>query len=189
MASALAPLGEPRAPQRRPGRHLRPVERPARRRSPAVPALVGVGIVIAALLALAAMHAVLIGGQLRLDEMRREVAAESESIRRLHLQVAELESPDRMLETARTRLGMVQPSEVGYLAPIGVEVASDAPVRVEAATAPPPAAATEADDGDATGDSGADASADAQTRGRSVPADDAGAERDVAELAEGARDE
>lgn len=150
MATALAPAGDlgswptgeptrrpgPR-PTRRPGRHLRPVERPAPRRSPAVPALVGVGIVIAALLALAAMHAVLIGGQLRLDEMRRDVAAESESIRRLNLQVAELESPDRMLETARTRLGMVQPTEVGYLAPVGVDVGTDAPVRVAAATTPP----------------------------------------------------
>jgi hypothetical protein len=127
-----------RRPATRPGRHLRPVERPGTRRSPAIPALVGVGMVIAALLALAVMHALLIGGQVRLDGMRREVAAETESIRRLELRVAELESPDRVLEVARERIGMVQPSEVGYLLPVGVPGAPAEPVRVPAAEAPAP---------------------------------------------------
>ena len=43
-AIADAPFGAPDGrPARRPPRHLRPVERPGHRRSPAVPALVGVG--------------------------------------------------------------------------------------------------------------------------------------------------
>lgn len=125
-----------RRPEHRRGRHLRPVERPRPKRSPAVPALVGVGIVIAALLGLAVMHAVLIGGQVRLDAMRSGVASETEAIRRLELRVAELESPDRVLDAARDRLGMVQPTEVGYLLPVSVEVPDAEPVRVEAATAP-----------------------------------------------------
>ena len=132
----------PAAPERRPehrrGQHLRPVERPRPKRSPAVPALVGVGIVITALLGLAVMHALLIGGQVRLDAMRSDVAAETESIRRLELRVAELESPDRVLDAARERLGMVQPTEVGYLLPVSVEVPDAEPVRVEAAVAPEP---------------------------------------------------
>jgi hypothetical protein len=103
-----------------------------------VPALVGVGIVITALLGLAVMHALLIGGQVRLDAMRSDVAAETESIRRLELRVAELESPDRVLDAARERLGMVQPTEVGYLLPVSVEVPDAEPVRVEAAVAPEP---------------------------------------------------
>jgi len=128
-----------------PGRHLRPVERPRPRRSPAVPALVGVGMVIAALLALAVMHALLIGGQVRLDGMQGDVAAETEAIRRLELRVAELESPDRVLDVARDRLGMVQPSEVGYLLPVGVPGAPEEPVRVAAAEAPAPEPAPDAD--------------------------------------------
>jgi hypothetical protein len=129
----LAPV---RRPEHRRGPHLRPVERPRAKRSPAVPALVGVGIVIAALLGLAVMHALLIGGQVRLDAMRSGVAAETEAIRRLELRVAELESPDRVLEVARDRLGMVEPTEVGYLLPVGVDGADPEPVRVEAATEP-----------------------------------------------------
>lgn len=115
------------------GRHLRSV--PQRRRSATVPALVGVGIVLAALLGLAVMHALLIGGQIRLDAMRRDVAAESEEIRRLELRVAQLESPQRVLDAARSRLGMVQPDEVGYLV-AGTGDGAD-PLRVPPATVPP----------------------------------------------------
>lgn len=125
-------------PVRRPGRRLGLVERPGARRSPAVPALVAVGIVITALLALAVMHALLIGGQVRLDALRRDVASETEAIRRLELRVAELESPGRVLDVARDRLGMVQPAEVGYLLPVGVDGGPEEPVRVEPAVAPPP---------------------------------------------------
>lgn len=139
-ARAAAPQRRPAAPGRRPspGRHLAPVERPRPRRSPAVPALVGAGMVIAALLALAVMHALLIGGQVRLDGLRADAAAETEAIRRLELRVAELESPDRVLAVARDRLGMVQPAEVGYLLPVGVPGAPADPVRVAAAEAPAP---------------------------------------------------
>ena len=138
-SGAAAPQTAPAPrPRRRPGRHLRPVARPTRRRSPAVPVLVGAGMVISALFALAVMHALLIGGQLRLDGMQREVAAETEEIRRLRLRVAELEAPDRVLDVARRRLGMVQPGEVGYLAPAGVDTGDLTRTRVEPATLPPP---------------------------------------------------
>lgn len=145
MTATLTPprvtLPERDRPGRRrsvPGRHLRPVERPRQRRSPAVPVLVGSGIVIAALFALAVMHALLISGQLRLDDVRREAAAETEEVRRLRLRVAELEAPDRVLEVARERLGMVAPGEVGYLLPIGVPGGPEEPTRVAAAEPPPP---------------------------------------------------
>lgn len=137
LAVVLAPEPDKR-PRRRAGRHLRPVERPSKKRSPAVPAIVGAGIVIVALFALAAMHALLIGGQLRLDDLRREHASESEQVRRLRLEVAQLEAPDRVLEVARDRLGMVDPGEVGYLLPVGVDGGDGEPVRVEPAKTPPP---------------------------------------------------
>ncbi|MDE0803993.1 MAG: septum formation initiator family protein [Acidimicrobiales bacterium] len=152
LAILLAPESDPSARPRRdrtPGRHLRPVDpkrqrdqrrskKRSEKRSPAVPIIVGAGIVIAGLFALAAMHALLIGGQIHLDDLRREQASSSEELRRLRLQVAELEAPDRVLDVARDRLGMVDPGEVGYLLPVGVAGGDDALVRVEAAEPPPP---------------------------------------------------
>ncbi len=105
---------------------------------PAAPVLVGVGIVIVALFTLAAMHALLIGGQLRLDQSERAVASETEEIRALRLRVAELESPGRVLDVARDRLGMVEPSEVGYLLPGTIDTGDEEPVRVAPAETPPP---------------------------------------------------
>lgn len=140
-------------PERRPGRHLKPVERPSRpvaggRTRPAAPVLVGTGMVIAALFALAAMHALLIGGQIRLDDSQRAVASETEEIRALRLRVAELESPGRVLDVARERLGMVEPGEVGYLLPGTVDTGSDERIRVAAAEPPPPPPEPELLDGD-----------------------------------------
>jgi len=184
-ATFPAPLGAPgRDAARRRPRHLRPVERPGTRRSPAVPALVGVGMVIAALLALAVMHALLIGGQVRLDGVRGDVASETEAVRRLELRVAELESPDRVLEVARERLGMVQPAEVGYLLPVGVEGAPTEPVRVAAAERPAPEpdeddGATSAEQAEVDRAVAADRSADDEA---AEPADDTADSADATDV-------
>ncbi|MDZ7673664.1 MAG: septum formation initiator family protein [Acidimicrobiales bacterium] len=150
---------EEERPRRRSGRHLRPVEKQKRRRSPAVPIVVGAGIVVVALFALAAMHALLINRQIRLDDLRQDAAAEAEEVRRLRLEVAELEAPDRVLDVARTRLGMVDPAEVGYLLPAGVEGGDGEPIRVAPATPAPPPDST-ADDATGAGapDQGLDSS-------------------------------
>jgi hypothetical protein len=119
-------------------------------------------MVIVALLGLAGMHAVLIGGQVRLDAMRGDVAAETEAIRRLELRVAELESPDRVLDVARDRLGMVLPTEVGYLLPVGLDGVPAEPVRVE----PAPARAAEAEaEAEAEGDAGTGTGTDVEADG------------------------
>lgn len=179
------PAAPARRPEHRRGQHLRPVERPRPKRSPAVPALVGVGMVIAALLGLAGMHAVLIGGQVRLDAMRSDVAAEDEAIRRLELRVAELESPDRVLDVARDRLGMVLPTEVGYLLPVGIDGAPAEPVRVEPATAPVAGAegAEVVEDG-----SDADADAEADAPVASTSAEQAEVEAELAAESDDATD-
>ncbi len=169
LAVVLTPEPDGR-PRRRPGRHLRPVEKQTKRRSPAVPVIVGSGIVIVALFALAAMHALLISGQLHLDDLRREQASESEEIRRLRLEVAQLEAPDRVLEVARDRLGMVDPGEVGYLLPVGVAGGDDAPVRVDPATTPPPVEETVSPE-----QAEVDADADAATRAADPNTDTDGA--------------
>ena len=93
---------------------------------------------LAALFGVAVMHALLIGGQIHLDKMQRQAASETEEVRQLRLQVAELESPDRVLDVARTRLGMVEATEVGYLLPAGVDTGDDTLVRVDPAEPPPP---------------------------------------------------
>lgn len=176
-----------RRPEHRRGRHLRPVERPRPKRSPAIPALVGVGIVIVALLGLAGMHAALIGGQVRLDAMRGDVAAETEAIRRLELRVAELESPDRVLDAARDRLGMVLPTEVGYLLPVGLDGVPAEPVRVE----PAPAAEVEAEpEGDVESPAGTDAPTDADA-GVTVEPDGTGDPSELAadQVSQGGREE
>lgn len=126
--------------------HLRRVSRPARR-GPAVPVLVGGGVVILAFFLIAVMHAFMIGGQRNLDAMQREVASETESIATLRLRVAELEAPDRVLSVAEDRLGMVEPTEVGYLPPLGTDVDA-VNVRVAAATLAP----VETDDVDSADD-------------------------------------
>lgn len=137
-AAQVAPSTAQPAPRRRPGRggrHLQIVT-PTKRRSPAVPVLFGVGIVLTALFALAVMHALMIGRQLQLDDMNRDLAAETESVERLRLRVAELEAPDRVLDVARERLGMVEPGEVGYVLPGEVTSVTEEAVRVSPATVP-----------------------------------------------------
>ncbi len=157
-----------------------------------VPALVGVGIVIGALLGLAVMHAVLIGGQVRLDAMRGGVASETEAIRRLELRVAELESPDRVLDVARDRLGMVQPTEVGYLLPVDVAGAPEELVRVEAAAEPVEVEDAAVTDADADAETDADADPDVETDADPDADADAEPEDGVAEAeaepSEGGRD-
>jgi hypothetical protein len=184
------PAAPARRPEHRRGQHLRPVERPRPKRSPAVPALVGVGMVIAALLVMAGMHAVLIGGQVRLDAMRSDVAAEHEAIRRLELRVAELESPDRVLDAARDRLGMVLPTEVGYLLPVGVEGAAAEAVRVEPAVAPE--AETAPEDGSETAPGEAEEPADEPASAEKAEVDaalDGSTELAADQPSEGGRDE
>ncbi|HEX4903646.1 MAG TPA: septum formation initiator family protein [Acidimicrobiales bacterium] len=159
-----------------------------------MPALVGVGMVIAALLALAVMHALLIGGQVRLDGLHADVASETEAIRRLELRVAELESPDRVLDVARDRLGMVQPTEVGYLLPVGVPGAPEEPVRVAPAEPPAPEPVAEAEDTTAVSPEQAEvdrtvAEPDATEAPAAEPeADEPRAEEPTVDDAEGGRD-
>ncbi len=165
---AYAPYPAAPAPARRPraGRHLRPVARPRPRRSPAVPVLVATGIVLAALFGLAVMHALLIGGQIHLDKMQRQAASETEEVRQLRLQVAELESPDRVLDAARTRLGMVEATDVGYLLPAGVDTGDDTLVRVDPAEPPPapePSSSAEAGPSATSATDGADAGSTADS--------------------------
>ncbi len=56
----------------------------------------------------------------RLAEMEEAVAALQEENRRLKLEVARLEAPERIERVARERLGMYRPNEVRYYAATGI---------------------------------------------------------------------
>jgi len=78
-----------------------------------------VAIVVAAvcLFGVVVAHVVLTQNQFRLDQLQQQSAARQAEYDRLRLQVAELESPDRIVAEAQQRLGMVSPTGVTYLAP------------------------------------------------------------------------
>ena len=117
---ALTPAPAPRRGARRPPLHVvrndRPVARRARARLLGVLFLLGVG---AALFGLVASHVALTQGQFELDRLEARAAEEQARYERLRLQVAELESPARVVAAAQERLGMVPPPGVTYLSPVG----------------------------------------------------------------------
>lgn len=121
---ATAPRHAP-APQPRrqpPLRVVRPDERPAgaRRRSVRLRVAFAVFVVVLGLFGLVASHVVLTQGQFRLQQLESKAAAEQARYERLRLQVAELESPQRIVAAAQERLGMVPPPGVRYLSPTGI---------------------------------------------------------------------
>lgn len=122
-AAAPGPERQPRrqprpAPPKAPP-HLSVVPDPAilraRRRSRlltgVVAAIAGLG-----LFGVVTVHVLLAQGQGDVQHLQDKVAQEEETQRQLNLQVAQLESPSRVVSEARNRLGMVSPSTVVPLA-------------------------------------------------------------------------
>src|SRR5207237_7250034 len=85
------------------------------------------------LFSVAAFHVVLTQNQFRLDQLRSRAGTEQARYQRLRLKVAELESPDRIVATAQSRLGMVQAPSIVFLAPVqpapGVDDGGVGPVQ------------------------------------------------------------
>lgn len=133
MATRLAPARPLRSPRPdaapAPGepRHLHVVpqgyvtERARRRRARRVVVLTGVAIA-AALFGVVAFHVVLTQNELAIQHLRSKADAASLKQQQLRLQVAELESPERVVDAAQ-KLGMVPPVTVHYLSPDGPAVA------------------------------------------------------------------
>jgi cell division protein FtsL len=129
-AAALAP-----APLRRPApsaapedgrRHLRvvaPAERVRRRLTPALGVLLTAGL-FALLFAVAIAHTVLVQGQIRLDAIDANLATEQARYQELRMEVAEMESPARVVDAAQ-QLGMVTPDDLVYLQPEADDVVGD----------------------------------------------------------------
>jgi len=76
-----------------------------------------VASVCAGLFGLVGEHAILAQQQFRLAHMQSEAATEAARNQALQLQVAQLESPGRIVSEARSKLGMVPPAGITYLVP------------------------------------------------------------------------
>jgi cell division protein FtsL len=124
-----------RQPRARP--RLEIVAPPERRRriQPRGWAAIGVVTLFVVLLALAAFHAELVSSQGRLDRLERQVAAQQHLYQSLRLEVARLEAPERVLNSAQYQLGMVPAGDPVFLNPSPEIVA--AVLAQEEATAPP----------------------------------------------------
>jgi len=120
VATDSAPLALP-APSPRPAErpnHLRvvaPSERVGRRLTPGMAVLL-TAAVFATLLAVAVAHTVLVEGQVRLDELDRQLVQEQARYQELRTKVAQAESPERIVQAAN-EMGMVSPDDLRYLQP------------------------------------------------------------------------
>lgn len=113
---APQPRRTPATRERRP--QLRVVDDPARRKlSLAVITTLGVGGVFAVLFGLVVFHTVLLQNQQKLDHLDAQVSEAQGTYQSLRLQVAQLEAPQRIIDVATHKLGMVPPDGTTYLTP------------------------------------------------------------------------
>ncbi|MHB8672033.1 MAG: cell division protein FtsL, partial [Acidimicrobiales bacterium] len=90
----------------------------ARRRRARLVTFGAVAILIGSLFGVVAFHVVLAQGQLQLQQLQDRQNAEHVRHQRLELEVAELESPARIVAAAQQQLGMIAPASVTYLSPV-----------------------------------------------------------------------
>ena len=138
FAPAAAPVREPiPEPERRPPLRVVPQASPAERRrqrrfgalAVLATAAVGVGFFGAVVL-----HASLAQGQIRLEEIRREVGAAAHQQTLLHAEIAQLKSPARIVSAA-SRLGLITPDGVTFVNHDDAAVTADPPVATTVALA------------------------------------------------------
>ena len=125
---AADPVKRPSTPAPAPRPHLRVVppntlsRRGRQRRARRFGVLLGVMVFIA-VFGVVAAHVLLTQRQFRLERLENQAAAQEAKYEQLRLQVAQLESPDRVVDAARA-LGMVPPASVTYLTSSGTDPAS-----------------------------------------------------------------
>jgi cell division protein FtsL len=115
-----------RAPARPELRVVREEERREADRARFVRQLVVAATMVGALclFGVVVFHVLLTQNQFRLDKLQEQSLERQAEYDRLRLQVAELESPDRIIASAQA-LGMVTPPKVTYLAPTVEEPGGD----------------------------------------------------------------
>lgn len=138
-ARATAPA---EAPSPKGGRHLSVVaegEAATRTRRRVRWGALSLVVLFLAVFGVVVFQALLVQAQGRLDDADRAITKEEERARDLRLALAAAESPERVAEAARTRLGMIVPAEQVYLQP---EPADEGRAAYDPATAPPPSPTT-----------------------------------------------
>lgn len=121
------------SPAARPNLH---VVGPPRRRRTRLVAFIVLIMVSAVLLATVAFHVRLVQQQQHIDRLNRQADAAQARYDRLRVEVDRLESPARIVSTAK-KLGMVDPAESTWLAPAhGASVNDASPSGGSGATSP-----------------------------------------------------
>jgi len=77
--------------------------------------MVAIIVVFGSLLGIVVVQTFIVQNRVKWDSVNSELVDAREQNQRLRLQVIELEAPERILETAITRLGMVRPDERTYV--------------------------------------------------------------------------
>jgi cell division protein FtsL len=110
------PRRTPATRERRP--QLRVVHEPAPRQiSLAVITVLVVGGIFAMLFGLVVVHTMLLQNQQRLDKLDQQVSDAQGEYQARRLEVAQLEAPQRIIDVATHKLGMVPPDGTTYLTP------------------------------------------------------------------------
>lgn len=105
-------------------RHLQVVDEPDRSLRTLPTFVLSITLAFAIAFAVVACQVLLVQGQERLDTLDSSIDAGRGRHQELRLEVAELESPERIVAAA-TELGMVTPPEVLYLTPAPRQVVAD----------------------------------------------------------------
>jgi cell division protein FtsL len=136
-----SPLKRRRTPPKGPGvrqLHQRRLERsrvrggprqgPAPDRPLRLALLAGAVLTVGTIFGAAVFHVLLIQSEFRLDHLNKEAAKEQASYEKLRLDLAQLSAPERIVATAKQRLGMVVPPQIAYLmAPAAPSATPDDP--------------------------------------------------------------
>ena len=77
--------------------------------------VVAIVVVFGSLLGIVVVQTFIVQNRVQLDAVTRDLVEVRERNQQLRLQVIELEAPERILDTAVLRLGMVRPDERKYL--------------------------------------------------------------------------
>lgn len=85
-------------------------------------AAVALVVVFGSLLGIVVLQTFIVQNRVQLDAVNRELDEARDENRRLRLEVIELEAPDRILDSAVERIGMIRPDERRYLPGIDPEV-------------------------------------------------------------------
>jgi cell division protein FtsB len=114
--AAARPLHAVPAPDRDPARrrHLRVAPDRRRRRRLRLALALGVAVSVASTFLLVAFNVLVVQGQFDLERLSQQLEVEQRAYAHGRLEVAQLASPDAIVERAR-RLGMIEPAQVTYV--------------------------------------------------------------------------